>query len=165
MALLCDQCDMWSHCKCSGISKQSYWDYQNLYSFQWLCPRCLSKAMPFYDCSSLVSDSGHSDSRAEPNTSNSDHSVLNIPCNSTSSTIRIAHLNCRSLLSSLSDIHLLILRHDIDILTLSETWLDDTIKDEEICPRNLGFYVFRQASKRWRSGHLNITKSEVLPEI
>ena len=51
--------------------------------------------------------------------------------------LRIAHLNARSLVSCIDDIRLLIHEEQLDILTLSETWLDGTINDLEVCPAGM----------------------------
>ena len=54
-ALLCDLCDFWIHCKCSGVSNQMYASYQRVDCFSWRCPRCLLSILPFHNCSFLNS--------------------------------------------------------------------------------------------------------------
>ncbi len=44
------------------------------------------------------------------------------------------------------DVHLLIIKNRFDVFAISETWLDDSIKDSEICPP--GYTVFRNDRNR-----------------
>jgi len=55
-ALLCDICELWSHCKCSGIDDKAYSCYQRMGYFTWNCPRCMAGSLPFRDCSFLSSE-------------------------------------------------------------------------------------------------------------
>lgn len=48
--------------------------------------------------------------------------------------LRITHLNCRSFLAHKDDVFDLMCHFSINLLTLSETWLDDTVPDGEILP-------------------------------
>ncbi len=48
--------------------------------------------------------------------------------------LNISHLNVRSLLSCYHEIEILLYNSRIDVLTMSETWLDDSVNDREICP-------------------------------
>ena len=59
----------------------------------------------------------------------------------------MAHLNVRSLLSSIDDVVSLISHDNVDILTFSETWLDETINDSELCPID-GYNVIRRDRNR-----------------
>ncbi len=54
-ALLCDECDQWSHACCSSVSMERYQHFQQLHEFDWMCSRCLMKDLPFADCSTLHS--------------------------------------------------------------------------------------------------------------
>jgi len=69
--------------------------------------------------------------------------VLGLP--QASKGLRIAHLNCRSLLSHILELTMLL---KLDVLTLSETWLDDTIPDSEILPVDCGYLLFRRDRNR-----------------
>ena len=69
----------------------------------------------------------------------------------------MAHLNCRSLLSTLDEVLLFIQQYDIDVMTLSETWLDESISDLEVCP-NL---IFRWDRNRRGGGVAVILSSNI----
>ena len=55
--------------------------------------------------------------------------------------LRIAHLNCwKSFLLHKEEIFNLLYVFHLDILTLTETWLDDTISDHEVLPDEYSLY-------------------------
>ena len=70
----------------------------------------------------------------------------------THSFLRIAHLNCRGLLAHHDDVLLFIHNHSIDIMTLSETWLDDTVSDLEVCPPHYDLNIVRRDRNRRGGG-------------
>ena len=94
---------------------------------------CLS--VPFYDCSTLASDIH------------------------TSSVIRVAHLNCRSLLSAIDDVRRLIVIEGIDILALTETWLDESIDDSEVSLA--GYSILRKDRNRRGGGVAFIISNQI----
>jgi len=55
-------------------------------------------------------------------------------------------------LAHLDDVLLFIQNHSIDIMTLSETWLDDTVSDLEICPPHYGLSIVRRDRNRRGGG-------------
>ena len=59
---------------------------------------------------------------------------FNLPCLSSPAGLRIAHLNCRSLLSIVDEVFDLFTRNHMDIVAVTETWLDPSIDDSEIFP-------------------------------
>ena len=60
--------------------------------------------------------------------------------------LKIAHINTRSLLSCIDEVKLIILNSKIDILCISETWLEQNIPDRFV---NIdGFTLFRKDSGR-----------------
>ena len=162
-ALSCDSCDRWTHCKCSGVTTVRYYDYQLQDYFQWVCPRCLLNELPYKDCSVISNFSSHS-ARDFANGSSSCSLSASYPLEPARSltpttflfndlkspSIHIAHLNVRSLLPIIDDVHSLIVSEKIDILALSETWLDDTITDSEICLDN--YYIVRKDRNRRGGG-------------
>ena len=132
-ALLCDDCGFWCHCKCCSVSKAQYHCFQLQKHFSWTCPSCLSKALPFHDCSVLSS----SDMEHYQGDVLDSMSIHNLPSPPTAhSFLKVAHLNCRSLLANSDDVFLFMRSNCIDIMTLSETWLDESISDLEICPES-----------------------------
>ena len=66
-----------------------------------------------------------------------------IPRDYTWYNLRIAHLNCRSLLAHNEDVLTLASDGCIDVFALSETWLDETVLDGELCFQDGGFSIVR----------------------
>ena len=51
-----------------------------------------------------------------------------------SGTLQITHLNCHSLLSHKDNVVTMFIAAQLDVLALTETWLDDTVVDSKILP-------------------------------
>ena len=158
-ALLCDECGLWCHCKCCGVSKGQYQSYQSLSCFTWLCQSCLSRNLPFYNCSFLcspgVKHSSCSPFRELSFTDDIQQNPFPSPPSTTHSFLTFAHLNCHCLLAYLDDVLLFIQNHSIDVMTLSETWLDDTVSDLEVCPPHYDLNIVRRDRNR-RGGSVAI---------
>ena len=105
----------------------------------------MARGLPFHDCSFLSSPTV-SQIRLCDEASNDE--AFPIPPVATHSFLRIAHLNCRSLLSNLDEVLLFIQTHKVDVMTLSETWLDNTITDLEVCPDGYDLLIFRRDRNR-----------------
>ena len=142
-ALLCDVCEFWCHCKCSGVTNEMYTYYQQVCDFTWNCPRCIAESLPFNDCSFLTKES------VDASFDNC-FSFSELP--QASSGLCIAHLNCRSFLSHKDEIVQLICTLHVDVLTLSETWLDDAVPDGEVMPAGFDYSLFRQDRHRHGGG-------------
>ena len=65
--------------------------------------------------------------------------------NKRSDHIVIKHINAQSLIPKLDEIKLLLENEDLDILCISETWLQPNIPDELISIKN--YYVFRNDNR------------------
>jgi len=59
-------------------------------------------------------------------------------------------LNARSLRNKLPDFHSVVYTGKFDIVTVSETWLEDTLFDHEILPT--GYTIFRKDRVNRRGG-------------
>jgi hypothetical protein len=68
--------------------------------------------------------------------------------------LRIAHINCRSLYPKLDEISWILSETQLDILCLSETWLDSTYLDADISIA--GYTLFRKDRKQKRGGGVAI---------
>ena len=151
-ALLCDLCQQWAHCGCCSVDNYTYATFQMMACFSWCCPRCLAGTMPFHDCSVLTSEVTSTDSDCSLLSSPvlqsggvaNDDSFLSIPPIITYSFLRMAHLNCRSLLSNLDEVLLFIQSYNVDVMTLSETWLDETVTDLEVCPDGYNLFILER---------------------
>ena len=47
--------------------------------------------------------------------------------------LRLGHLNVRSLIEKIDEIRFLLLKLNFDVLCLSETWLNDSVSNEQVC--------------------------------
>ena len=137
-ALLCDLCELWCHCKCSSVDDETYWIYQCISSFMWNCPRCIAGCLPFHDCSFLTSEESMVTCFDDGNFSAVPSLVQ------ANNGLRVAHLNCRSFLSHKDEIVQLICTLHLDVLTVSETWLDDTVPNGEILPVGFNYSLYHR---------------------
>ena len=112
--ICCDGCQRWCHPKCAFVSDEEYLRLGSC-SDTWLCPTC---CLPSFT-SSLLDLSDHTVSEGH------DANLPNYP-----NSVSVTHLNARSLLPHMDEISLLATNHLIDVITLSETWLDETWLDE-----------------------------------
>lgn len=110
------------------MSTYDYSTFQSRDVFDWRCPRCLAPEMPFNDCSTLASQF---DMFVANSTRSSQSSIL-AACRP--SCLSIAHMNARSIVSCVDEIQDLLTKSVFDILMVSETWLDESVSDAEICP-------------------------------
>lgn len=87
----------------------------------WSCPICYKSALPFADCSSIWSKS-HDSSFSS---SVSSTSVVG-------GGLSIYYANCRSLLPKINEIRGIAMNNRLDIIALTETWLDSEVFDCEV---------------------------------
>lgn len=154
-ALLCDLCESWTHCRCCGVDNEMYACYQRMEHFSWHCPRCVASVLPFHDCSVLHSEDSF------VSVTSVDESIEQFGLPPVAFGLRVAHLNCRSFLAHKDDIFDLLCSFHIDVLTLSETWLDDTVPDAEILPAGCDFSLLRRDRNRNGGGVAIVLSSRV----
>ena len=123
-AVCCDLCESWVHVSCDpSLSGDLYADMVREPSTDpWFCTICLKLA---------------------PVTVTDSHHAAQLSC---------ACLNARSVLPKRFDIFAFICTFHIDILAVTETFLDDTISDGEICPGH--YQMFRRDRSRHGGGVL-----------
>ena len=120
--------------------------------------RCLASESPFYDCSTLSSccSVASSDDLAV-----SECYVEKLGVSSGlytgKSQLSLVHVNARSLWSCIDEINYLLLVECVDILAVSETWLDDSVEDSEICPAS---YSIVRRDRNRRGGGVAIYLSD-----
>jgi len=119
--------------------------YQQAGDFMWNCPCCISKSLPFNDCLFLTLEGS-----VETSFDNDCFPLSNL--HQPSYGLLIAHLNCRSFLSHKDEIVQLICTLHLDVLTLSETWLDDTVSDGEVLPVGFNYSLFRKGRNHHGGG-------------
>ena len=129
------------------MTNKDYLYFQQTESFSWMCPPCWAQELPFHDCSVLDSSSIVDDSLLS---CASDVARCNFPPKT--GTLRLAHLNCRSLLSHKDDVLAMFFDAQLDVLALTETWLDETIVDSEITSYGTGLILVRTDRNRCGGG-------------
>ena len=127
----CECCYYWLHARCIGMDGEEYTHLQNS-TDPWCCKKCLDEALPFFSVSN--SDSIFDCSSSSSSSSPSTPSVCNTtqPQLPTPPHLTFLNLNCRSLLPKLDDLHIFAEAQSPDVITLCETWLDDSIKNDEV---------------------------------
>ena len=64
-AIFCDHCNLWSHCKCNGITSDTYIRYvSEPDNVTWTSNACISSALPFNDAS--LNNSNITDAKGNP---------------------------------------------------------------------------------------------------
>lgn len=142
-AILCDDCGLWSHCKCCGVLYSQYMQYCQRKDFPWVCSCCHVSVLAYHDCSQLSFNSATS--FQDDNQDNFAHQAFN-SLDFDKTGIRIVHINARSLVSIADEVSCIIANGKIDVLAISETWLDSGINDKEICPIN--YQIIRKNRNR-----------------
>ena len=169
--LLCKSCDKWFHTKCQGISKIEYSRLYHTPLEVWVCLTC--SLPPFCDSIFLQNLNVVSDSNSfntfltnETGTSIDIHNdVYDESPENLFATIfdkkglHFIHLNVRSLLSKMSEFRLLFSEKKISIIALTETWLNDSINDEEIYID--GYSIIRKDRDTYGGGVCLYIKNEI----
>ena len=138
----CDVCATWLHTRCIGISNDQYVQLQHS-DDPWSCQRCLREALPLADISS--SDSIFNTSTSSTNSSDTSYQSL-----SPSQQVLVFYSNCRSLSPKLDHLRLLAEASRPLIICLCETWLDESISNDEIFIP--GFSLIRRDRDRHGGG-------------
>ena len=120
-AVQCDECDLWYHAKCTGITNE---DYKSIAQprANWSCNDCL---FPGLDGSVSSEQFAENSTAAE----NSVRPNVNIRL---LRDLRIAHLNVNRLVNKIDSVKELFSFYSFDILALTETWLTPDITNDEI---------------------------------
>ena len=77
--------------------------------------------------------------------------------------LRISHLNIRSLYNKLDEIRYIVIESDIDILCMSETWLDDSIQNSEL--HIPGYVIERHDRNRTGGGVIIYIKDSIIYKL
>ena len=134
-AVQCKSCSLDLHYRCAGLSVKEYRDIR-LTTSSWICTKCLLDVLP-----NCLDDTFSSQTRSISFTiavvETADHGFSCLLA------------NVRSIKNKLQAFHAMIYSARIDIIALTETWLDCTVLDHEILPR--GYSVFRR-DRPYRTG-------------
>ena len=117
----CSQCRNLTHITCSNIPKTEQKHYTAQTVYPWLCSDCTLSTLPFYHGRDLdISLSDDSDHNV-PLSQNVHHQKLNEHSKHTS----IAHLNILAIMSTFNEFVMMLQEYQLDVVALSETWLQD----------------------------------------
>ena len=124
-ALQCDQCDLWSHAKCTHVSVDEY-NRLSASEDEWFCSACclpgfMDSFFSSTDTSSVNSSLDSTDSQVDE-ISNFKTKVLSYY----KYNLSIAHININSIWNKIDEVKLLLNEGLVDILAISETKLDST---------------------------------------
>ena len=119
--LECKTCLNPTHAACSNLPKSQQIQMTSRIVKYWTCKNCLFSELPFFNVRELDLDGAVSAIPAEEIALNHDVNLLKKHQNQTS----IAHINTQSLLSTFDEFSHMLNTYNFDIITLSETWLQD----------------------------------------
>ena len=154
-AIDCDGCKEWIHARCAEISDASYLHLVAAdTNFSFTCDRCSFSELPF--------------NLEEPTEERANVDGFRLPANSAPPEIPnefkqkglvFLHLNVRSLIPKLPEVRRLLAETNAAVLTLSETWLDETVTDGEV---NMdGYSTIRRDRNRHGGGVLLYVKDGI----
>ena len=149
----CDTCDKWYHSNCVPISDAEYFRLSNcddVFSCALCSLPCLSES--FFTCSSTST---------LPPPSLPPHRPSN--CDSSATNLLVVHMNIRSLLPHLDELKITVGKLKPDILVISESWLDNTIHDNEISID--GYHSTRHDRDRRGGGTIIYTRDHLSTKI
>ena len=132
-ALSCDECNHWTHIKCSGCMTSAVYDQLVLRDKEccFLCDKCLVNNLPYNEHTFNLDD----DEPLESGTVRTDQSVDGSESDFQAfrkKGLHLIHVNARSLRNKLSDMTSIARKTNASIIAVSETWLDDTMTNNEI---------------------------------
>ena len=143
--ILCDGCCKWHHIKCVNMDHRLYRELSSS-DDTWYCTNC---SFPFNFTDSFFE---------EPVTSEEAPVTITLESNPTDNVTtgrqslfpKVLVLNARSIRNKVFDLQALLLTDCVDIIALTETWLDDNFLDSEL---HLNDYnIFRKDRSNRRGG-------------
>ena len=119
-AISCDACERWSHLKCSDMSIKMYSE-NTMKDFPWVCNTCRD--------SEPLTNTKIDLKKLRPDQLPLTNSDLQPKSND---ALLILHYNCRSIINKVAEIYKICQELKPDILCLTETWLDESVKQLQI---------------------------------
>ncbi len=143
--ILCDICSKWYHIRCISMSMVEYAHVQNCVN-TWGCSFCSLLAMPFHNSSLHTTINSSNDNLTSSAVSDS----TSIASSCQPHKLIILSLNCRSLPPKIDNLRLLPEAQHPHVIALCETWLDNSIKDQEMTIE--GYFLVRRDRNRHGGG-------------
>ena len=157
-AISCDLCYNWVHSRCTGFLSNSTYDklVADNTEFSYICNRCSLTELPFYNQNVIPSSKDYTDvtTTTTPDQFNqpklhSEASNEQFQCFKQKG-LHFIHLNARSLLPKISELRSLAAEAHAAVISVSESWLDDSVPDEEV--KIEGYSILRQDRSRCGGG-------------
>lgn len=145
--ILCTKCQNWTHIKCVDISKTLY-DDKNEHFINWQCPKCILQQLPFFDAdihtlnSTIATPTEISDDLSK-SINDTEYTFPNNP------GVKLAHLNIRSINNKFDEVYAFLKESPYDILSLSETWLQEDTPSSAVRIDN---YAFERKDRKTHGG-------------
>lgn len=148
-ALECESCETWFHIKCVSVSPSDYTRYQEQPNLTWACTTC------------ILPDVGSSFF------GNPDHTSLSVSsCSSCPGLKSVSRgllscqsFNARGIYSKSKDLQGLLEADQMDVIAITETFLDEKILDSEILSGP--FSMFRRDRDRHGGGVMLIIRNNI----
>ncbi|XP_057299344.1 uncharacterized protein LOC130629967 [Hydractinia symbiolongicarpus] len=152
--LQCIKCFCFTHASCSNLPIFEQNRMTSRIVVKWTCSGCILSELPYFGVRNIAFNTDTTD---DPITTENSHlKLLNKHRNQTS----IAHLNTQSLLSTFTEFSLMLNIYDFDIITLSETWLQDN--KEQLDYVNIPGYKTLFKNRKSRGGGVGIYAKDSL---
>ena len=170
-ALLCAECNVWSHEKCLGMSKTGFKYYLDNPELDWTCSLC---SLPFRTVDNihgaftsnqnheLSNDSFHLGSETSMNMADDNDSLMWYYSNITSYykyNLKIAYLNINSLINKTDEVKDMLNKEMFDILFIAETKIDKTVSSSLLSQS--GFRIVRKDRKKGAGGLLAYIRTDL----
>ena len=163
-SILCVNCGKWSHAKCGYVNDAIFNSDRD-----WICSKCLFSELPTIDLfTETVEDTRATNPRNEPNYEEQMHVQYNnfdsvtkmVKCQP---GINITHLNICSLYRCIDEVRSLFENSPYDVVSFSETMLDETIPDS--CINIDGYSIIRKDRNRNGGGIIVYVKKDVIYKV
>ena len=125
----CDQCDMWSHLKCSDVSSKVYKNLMFVHEFKWTCIKCRSSEPEITEKVDVM--------KLDINSLPDDYENVKQQKNET----LILNINCRSLINKREELENIIEQLMPTFICLTETWFDGSVSVNDYVPE--GYKMIR----------------------
>ena len=119
--MLCTTCMGLTHVSCTSLSKERQKQITSPHPLEWTCNSCTIAELPFYKERDLLVTEKDQEQSFEPLLRDPHKSLLE----SKSNSLKFMHLNTQSMRSTFDEFQVLVHTYPFDIITLSETWLND----------------------------------------
>ena len=118
----------------SSVGEKQYLEFISLEDFHWNCPSCMLSELPFTNASIASSNFHHSLESISLNTSSTSTDSISITATPirNNNSFNCTVLNARSIGNKRIDLHALLISKQIDILAVTETFLNEDVLESEL---------------------------------